>query len=86
MCSGQCYGVKRVKAGRRGRKSCASCSAATWWRAVDGQDRTKGAFGDSLTRKIAVNAEFLQGNCIFAMKNRQKIRPKGPETDIKLNF
>lgn len=34
MCSGQCYGVKRVKAGRRGRKSCASCSAATWWRAV----------------------------------------------------
>ena len=34
MCSGQCYGVKRVKAGRRGRKSCASCSAATGWRAV----------------------------------------------------
>ena len=29
MCSGQSYGVKRVKAGRRGRKSCASCSAAT---------------------------------------------------------
>ena len=27
MCSGQSYGVKRVKAGRRGRKSCASCSA-----------------------------------------------------------
>lgn len=25
---------QRVKAGRRGRKSCASCSAATWWRAV----------------------------------------------------
>ena len=34
MCSGQSYGVKRVKAGRRGRKSSASCSAATWWRAV----------------------------------------------------
>lgn len=33
-CSGQSYGVKRVKAGRRGRKSCASCSAATWWRVV----------------------------------------------------
>ena len=33
-CSGQCYGVKRGKAGRCGRKSCASCSAATWWRAV----------------------------------------------------
>lgn len=32
MCSGQSYGVKRVKAGRRGRKSCASCSAATWGR------------------------------------------------------
>ena len=34
MCSGQCYGVKRVKAGRRGRKSSASCSAATLWRVV----------------------------------------------------
>ena len=49
MCSGQSYGVKRVKAGRRGRKSCASCSAATWWLAVGGQDRTKGAFGGCLT-------------------------------------
>ena len=29
MCSGQCYGVKMGKDGRRGRKSCASCSAAT---------------------------------------------------------
>lgn len=34
MCSGQSYGVKKVKAGRCGRKSCASCSAATWWLAV----------------------------------------------------
>lgn len=34
MCSGQSYGAKRVKAGRRGRKSCASCSAATWWLAA----------------------------------------------------
>ena len=25
---------QEVEAGRRGRKSCASCSAATWWRVV----------------------------------------------------
>lgn len=25
-------------------------------------------------------------NCILAMKNRQKIRPKQPETDMKLKF
>ncbi len=37
-----------------------------------GQDRTKGAFGGGLTPKLAVNAEFLWGNCILAMKNRQK--------------
>mgnify|MGYP006992619133 CR=1 FL=1 len=35
-----------------------------------------------LTRKIAVNAELLRGNCILAMKNRQKIRLKGLEADI----
>ena len=26
------------------------------------------------------------GNCILAMKNGQKIRPKRPETDMKLKF
>ena len=51
-----------------------------------GQDRTKGAFGGCLTRKLAVNAELLWGNCILAMKNGQKIRPKRLETDIKLKF
>ena len=50
--------------------------------AAGGQDRTKGAFGGCLTLKLAVNAELLWGNCILAMKNRQKIRPKRPETDI----
>ena len=54
--------------------------------ATGGQDRTKGAFGGCLTLKLAVNAVLLPGNCILAMKNRQKIRPKRPETDIKLNF
>ena len=54
-------------------------------RATGGQDRTKGAFGGCLIRKIAVNAELLWGNCI-AMKNRQKIRLRRPETDIKLKF
>ena len=39
-----------------------------------------------MTLKLAVNAELLWGNCILAMKNRQKIRPKRPETDIKLKF
>ena len=39
-----------------------------------------------LTLRLAVNAVLLWGNCILAMKNRQKIRPKRPETDIKLNF
>ena len=52
--------------------------------AVGGQDRTKGAFGGCLILKLAVNAELLWGNCILAMKNRQKIRTKRPETDIKL--
>ena len=84
MCSGQCYGVKRVKAGRRGRKSCASCSAATWWLAAGGQDRTKGAFGGCQTLTLAVNVNLLRGNCILVMKNRQIIRPKGLEADIKL--
>ena len=37
-----------------------------------GQDRTKGAFGGCLTLKLAVNAEFLWGNCILAMKDGQK--------------
>ena len=86
MCSGQCYGVKRVKAGRRGRKSCASCSAATWWRAVGLEGRTKGAFGGCLTLKLAINAELLWGNCILAMKNRQKIRPGRPETENGLKM
>ena len=36
--------------------------------------------------KLAVNAKLLWGNCIHAMKNRQRIRPKRPETDIKLKF
>ena len=54
---------------------------------VGGQDRTKVEFGGCLTRKkLAVNAELLWGNCILAMKNRQKIRPKRPETDMKLKF
>ena len=51
-----------------------------------GQDRTKGAFGGRLTLRLAVGAVLLWGNCILAMINRQKIRPKRPETDIKLNF
>ena len=50
-----------------------------------GQDRTKGAFGGCLTLKLAVNAELLW-NCILAMKNGQKNRPKRPETDIELDF
>ena len=50
--------------------------------AVGGQDRTKGVFDDGLTRKHAVKVEFLRGNCILAMKNRQKIRPKRPEIGI----
>ena len=54
--------------------------------AVGGQDRTKGAFGGCLTLKLAVNAELMWGNCILAMKNGQKIRPKRLETDIKLKF
>ena len=54
--------------------------------AVGGQDRTKGVFGGCLTLKLAVNAELMWGNCILAMKNGQKIRPKRPETDIKLKF
>ena len=48
---------------------------------ADGQDR-----GSCLTLKLAVNAELTWGNCILAMKNGQKIRPKRPETDIKLKF
>ena len=32
----------------------------------------EGSFGDRLTRKLAVNAELLWGNCILVMKNRQK--------------
>lgn len=52
-----------------------------------GQGRTRGAFVGRLTLKLAVNAELLLwGNCILAMKNRQEIRPKRPETDIKLKF
>ena len=51
-----------------------------------GQDRTKGAFGDCLPLKLAVNAKLLWENSILAMKNRQIIRPKRPETDIKLKF
>lgn len=46
----------------------------------------EGAFGGCLTLKLAVNAELLWGNCILAMKNGQKIRPKRLETDIKLKF
>ena len=41
---------------------------------------------DDIMSKLAVNAELLWGNCILAMKNRQKIWPKRPETDIKLKF
>ena len=54
--------------------------------AAGGQDRTEVEFGGCLTLKYAVNAELLWGNCILAMKNGQKIRPKRPETDIKLKF
>ena len=36
--------------------------------------------------KLAVNAKLLWVNCIHAMKNRQIIRPKRLETDIKLKF
>ena len=39
-----------------------------------------------LTRKLAVKAELLWGNCILAMKNRRRIRLKRPETDIKFKF
>ena len=53
---------------------------------ADGQDRTTGSFGGCLTLKLAVNAELMWGNCILAMKNEQKIRPKRPEIDIKLKF
>lgn len=49
-----------------------------------GQDRTEVEFGGCLTRKLAANAELLWRNCILAMKNGQIIRPKLPETDIKL--
>ena len=54
--------------------------------AVGGRDRTEVEFGDCLTLKLAVNAELLWENCILAMKNGQKIRPKRPDTDIKLKF
>ena len=40
--------------------------------AVGGQDRAKSAFSGCLTRKLAVNAELLWGNCILAIINRQK--------------
>lgn len=43
-------------------------------------------FGGCLIRKIAVNAELLWGNCILAMKNGQKIRPKRPETENGLKM
>ena len=32
----------------------------------------------------SANVDLLRGNCILAMKNRQIIRPKGLEADIKL--
>ena len=54
--------------------------------AVGGQDRAKSAFSGCLTRKLAVNAELLWGNCILVMKNRQKIQSKRLEIDIKLKF
>lgn len=76
--------LKGSRPGLRGRKSCASCSAATWWRAAGGQDRTKGAFGGCQTLTLAVNVNLLRGNCILVMKNGQKIWPKLPETDIEL--
>ena len=56
------------------------------WACGDGYDRTKGAFGGCLAWKYAFNAELLCGNCIVAMKNRQKILPKRQETDIKLKL
>jgi len=55
-----------------------------WWRAAGGLDRTMGAFGGCLTLTLTVDAELLLGDCILAMKNGQIIRPKLPETDIKL--
>jgi len=39
-----------------------------------------------LTQKLAVNAELLRENCILAMKNRYRICPKRPETDINMKF
>lgn len=32
----------------------------------------------------SANVDLLRGNCILVMKNRQIIRPKGLEADIKL--
>ena len=79
--------LRRGKApGRNRRKSFTSSWHPHGKRgAVGGQDRAKGAFGGCLTLKLAVNAELLWGNCI-AMKNRQKIRLRRPETYIKLKF
>ena len=51
-----------------------------------GQDRTNGSFGGRLTLKLAVNAELMWWNCILAMKNGQKIRPKRPETENGLKM
>ena len=35
----------------------------------------------NLTRKFATNADLLWGTYTLVMKNRQRIRPKRPETD-----
>lgn len=43
-----------------------------------------GCFGGCQTLTLEVNVNLLRGNCILVMKNGQKIRPKLPETDIKL--
>lgn len=61
MCSGQCYGVKRVKAGRRGRKSCASCSAVTWWCAA------------GLEGKHSVNPVCLRGKLLLRLNSEKEI-------------
>ena len=53
---------------------------------VRGKEVKSVEFGGHLTLKLAVNAELLLVNCILAMKDGQKIRPKRPETDIKLKF
>ena len=52
---------QKVEAGRRGRKSCASCSAATWWRAV------------GLEGKHSVNPVCLRGKLLLRLNSEKEI-------------